>query len=388
MIKILKVWGILSFLLFAQNCFAQSDVNKLPSWAFGGFVRVAGVNPIISPDKAARFNDPVSKKPVAWEANDTFNPAAALKNGKIVVLYRAEDLYGTGIGFRTSREGYAESSDGVHFKRRPEPVLYPDNDIAKKFEWPGGCEDPRVAVTPNGTYVVFYTEWNRDIPRLGAATSRDLIHWKKYGPIFREAYNGKFFNMATKSASILTKVVNGRQVIIKINGKYWMYWGEHHVYAATSTNLVSWAPVVNKDGELKELISPRPGYFDSDLTECGPPAIMTDKGIILFYNGKNKPAEGRDPRFTANSYCAGQALFDKNDPSKPIIRLNVPFLRPREPFEKSGQYVNGTVFIEGMVYFKKKWFLYYGCADSRVAVAVYDPMHPAAPDPVSDKLTN
>jgi len=54
-------------------------------------------------------------------------------------------------------------------------------------------------------------------------------------------------------------------------------------------------------------------------------------------------------------------------------------------FEKSGQYVNGTVFIEGMVYFKKKWFLYYGCADSRVAVAVYDPMHPAVPDPVTDR---
>jgi predicted GH43/DUF377 family glycosyl hydrolase len=147
------------------------------------------------------------------------------------------------------------------------------------------------------------------VPRLGVATSRDLIHWKKYGPMFRAAYNGRFLNIASKSASILTKVVNGKQVIIKINGKYWLYWGEHHVYGATSTDLVNWAPVVNKNGELKEIISPRDGYFDSDLTECGPPAVMTDKGIILFYNGKNKPAEGRDVRFTANTYCAGQAIF-------------------------------------------------------------------------------
>ena len=386
MMKFLRAGGVLSFLLFTHNCFAQQTVNKLPPWAFGGFVRAAKVNPIISPDTASRFIDPVSKKSVQWEANDTFNPGAALKNGKIVVLYRAEDLYGTGIGFRTSRLGYAESSDGVSFKRKPSPVLYPSNDIAKKYEWPGGCEDPRVAVTSTGIYVVFYTEWNRELPRLGVATSRDLIHWEKYGPIFRKAYNGKFFNIATKSASILTKVVNDKQVIIKINGKYWLYWGEHHVYAATSDDLVNWAPVVNKDGALKELISPRSGYFDSDLTECGPPAIMTDKGIILFYNGKNKPAEGRDKRFTANSYCAGQALFDRNDPSKPITRLDVPFLRPMEPFEKSGQYVNGTVFIEGMVYFKKKWFLYYGCADSRVAVAVYDPLHPVLPDPVATKV--
>jgi predicted GH43/DUF377 family glycosyl hydrolase len=53
-----------------------------------------------------------------------------------------------------------------------------------------------------------------------------------------------------------------------------------------------------------------------------------------------------------------------------------------EPFEKSGQYVNGTVFIEGLVYFQNKWFLYYGCADSKVGVAVYDPTAPAPADPL------
>lgn len=383
--NLLRSVRILMLVLFTQTCFGQSNTNILPSWAFGGFARPANVNPIISPDTSSKFIDPVSRKAVAWEANDTFNPAATLKKGKIIVLYRAEDRFGVGIGYRTSRLGYAESNDGIHFIRRKTPVLYPANDSAKKYEWPGGCEDPRVAMTPNGTYVVFYTEWNRDVPRLGAATSVDLIHWTKHGPIFETAYKGKFFNIASKSASILTKVVKGKQVIIKINGKYWLYWGEHHVYAATSTNLVDWAPVVDKNRKLKELISPRNGYFDSDLTECGPPALMTNKGIILFYNGKNKAGEGRDERFNANSYCAGQALFDKNDPSKPLSKLNVPFLRPMEPFEKSGQYVNGTVFIEGMVYFKKKWFLYYGCADSRVGVAIYDPTKPAPADPITDK---
>lgn len=378
--NILKTVKFLGLLLIANVGLVQAQNNTLPGWAFGGFARPAGVNPIISPDTSSRFMDPVSKKLVPWEANDTFNPGATIKNGKVVVLYRAEDLFGIGIGFRTSRLGYAESIDGIHFNRRKAPILYPANDNAKEFEWPGGCEDPRVAVTSNGTYVVFYTEWNRKLPRLGVATSKDLITWQKHGPIFKKAYNGKFFNIASKSASILTKVVNGKQVIIKINGKYWLYWGEQHVYAATSTNLVDWAPVIDKAGELKQLISPRKGYFDSDLTECGPPALMTDKGIILFYNGKNRGDDDRDKRFNANSYCAGQALFDKKDPSKNITRLDLPFLRPMEPFEKSGQYVNGTVFIEGMVYFKNKWFLYYGCADSRVAVAIFDPSKKTPPD--------
>ncbi len=379
----IKLTAVLTFLLFINFSFAQTkNQYALPKWAFGGFVRPQNINPIISPDTAAKFLDPMSNKMDKWEANYTFNPAATVKAGKIVVLYRSEDRTGVEIGTRTSRIGYAESYDGFTFKRNSKPVLFPGDDKQKEFEWPGGCEDPRVAITKNGTYIMFYTQWNRKVPRLGVATSKDLVTWVKHGPIFRKAYNGKFFNVPHKSASILTKLVGKRQVIAKVKGKYWMYWGELHVFAATSTNLVDWKPVVDDKMELKQLISPRKGYFDSDLTECGPPAILTDKGIILFYNGKNHPGDGGDKRFNGNSYCAGQALFSKNNPAKVIERLDVPFLRPMEPFEKSGQYINGTVFIEGLVYFKEKWFLYYGCADSRVGVAVFDPHKPAPPDPI------
>ena len=165
-----------------------------------------------------------------------------------------------------------------------------------------------------------------------------------------------------------------------------MYWGETNVYAATSTNLIDWEPLVDEKVELKILFSPRKGYFDSGLTECGPPAILTDKGIILFYNGRNLPGYEGDKRFNALSYCAGQALFNKNEPGKLIGRLDVPFLRPMESFEKSGQYIDGTVFIEGLVYFKKKWFLYYGCADSKVGVAIFDPSMAVPPDPITDEV--
>ena len=51
-------------------------------------------------------------------------------------------------------------------------------------------------------------------------------------------------------------------------------------------------------------------------------------------------------------------------------RLDEPFFKPEAPFEKSGQYRDGTVFTEGLVYKDGKLYLYYGCADSRVAVAI------------------
>lgn len=347
--------------------------NTFPDWAFGDFLRPGGVNPVISADSATRFLDPMTKSWIHWQANDTFNPAAAVKGGKIVVLYRSEDKSGIKIGSRTSRLGYAISKDGLRFTRRNEPVLYPDNDDQKAFEWPGGCEDPRVAVTEDGTYLMLYTQWNRKVPRLGAATSKDLIHWKKHGPVFQDAYDGKFFNIPTKSASILTQVKGGRQVIVKYNGQYFMYWGERHVYGAVSSNLVDWKPLVDTQGSLLKLASPRKGFFDSDMTECGPPAILTEKGIVLLYNGRNHAGDSGDKRYNAGAYCAGQMLFDKTAPTKLLDRLDVPFFWPSEPFEKSGQYRNGTVFIEGMAWFKDKWFLYYGCADSRVGVAIYSP---------------
>lgn len=369
-------------LLLAADFVHGQTVNKLPDWTFGGFVRPSNVNPVISPDSTSTFFCPMNKRQVDWESNDTFNPAATIKDGKIVVLYRAEDKAGRAIGKRTSRLGYAESTEGITFKRRKEPVLYPAEDSQKAMEWPGGCEDPRVAVTEDGLYVIIYTQWNQDKARLGIATSRDLLKWEKHGPAFKKAYGGKFNEIWSKSGSIVTKLVNDKQVIAKINGKYWLYFGEAHVNVATSTDLINWEPVVDKNQDLVNLISPRKGFFDSNLTECGPPAIITDKGIVLLYNGKNDKGEDGDKRFTPNSYCAGQVLFDKNDPTKVLARLDVPFFRPMESFEKSGQYVAGTVFIEGMVYFKEKWLLYYGCADSRVAVAVFDPKQKGPGDPL------
>lgn len=357
------------------------DVQSTPDWTLGGFVRPAGVNPIIEPDTTTTFLDPMSGKMLKWEESDAFNPGSIVKDDTLFVLYRAEDNTAQGIGLRTSRLGLASSTDGINFQRLKEPVLFPAEDSQKEYEWPGGVEDPRVAVTEDGTFVVFYTQWNRKVPRLGVATSKDLRTWTKHGPIFAKSSYKSLMETSHKSASIVTTVKDDNLVIAKVNGKYWMYWGEHGVKGATSDNLIDWEPVLDEKGELAKLIDVRPGYFDSALTECGPPAVLTDKGILLLYNGKNENNKERaDTRFNLGTYSAGQVLFDKNDPTKVLQRLDIPFLRPMEGFEKSGQYVDGTVFIQGLSYYKSKWFLYYGAADSKVGVAVYAPSNPTGFD--------
>ena len=57
------------------------------------------------------------------------------------------------------------------------------------------------------------------------------------------------------------------------------------------------------------------------------------------------------------------------DPKKLIEQTDAPVLKPELPYEKTGQYAAGTTFAEGLVWFHNQWFLYYGCADSLVAVA-------------------
>jgi predicted GH43/DUF377 family glycosyl hydrolase len=341
---------------------AQAD------WQLGPFVRPAAGNPVITPDKNAIFRDPVLNSPVRWEALHTFNPAAVVRNGKIYVLYRAEDDSGTmQIGMHTSRLGLAESEDGIHFTRRGEPVFYPGNDDQKGREWPGGVEDPRIIERDDGTYVLTYTQWNRKTYSVGIATSKDLLSWTKFGPAFGS--EGKYGALMYKSAGIVTRVDHGRLIAAKIHDKYWMYWGEIHVHLATSDDLIHWKPVEDASGSPVELLSARAGRFDSSFPETGPPPVLTGKGIVVIYNGKNAPENG-DPGLGPNAYAAGQALFSAEDPTKLLLRADKPFFFPEMPYEKSGQYAAGTTFAEGLVLFKGKWFLYYGCADSLVGVAV------------------
>ncbi|MBS1610350.1 MAG: hypothetical protein JSS70_16670 [Bacteroidetes bacterium] len=327
-------------------------------------------NPIIKADSSYTFTDPIKKQVVKWQKADVFNPAAIVKDNKVYLLYRCEDNPAAALGGRTSRLGLAESEDGIHFKKFPEPVLYPDSSEFMQYDYPGGCEDPRLVQTEDGLYVVAYTSWNYKTPRLSIAFSNDLLHWQKKGPAFAKAYNAKFLDMPTKSASIITKMVNGKQVVAKINGKYWMYWGELFVNLAWSDNLFDWYPLLDDKGSLKAVATTRPKKFDSSLTECGPPAIVTDKGIILLFNGRNATDDTADPSLPKGMYSVGRMIFDKNDPGKLIERSDTSFLKPSLPHEITGQYSAGTTFAEGLVFFKNKWFLYYGTADSFVGVAI------------------
>lgn len=325
-------------------------------------------NPILKADSQYQFLDPLSDSLVAWQKADVFNPAAIVRNDTVFMFFRAEDNPKAYLGGRTSRIGLAWSTDGMNFNKFEEPVLYPDS-TSLQWDYPGGCEDPRVVKAPDGRYIMTYTSWNQDVARLSIASSSDLKNWTKHGPALLNAFDGKFVNTWSKSGSIVTERIGDELVAAKVNGKYWMYFGERGVNLASSDDLINWNPLTNGD-ELSTVMETRPGFFDSFLTEPGPPALLTDQGILLIYNGKNDEGDIADPNIAKGTYCGGQALFDLNDPSQFITRLDEPFICPTLPHETTGQYAAGTTFLEALVPFKGKWFMYYGTADSFVGVAV------------------
>ena len=259
-----------------------------------------------------------------------------------MMLYRAQDKQGT------SRLGYAESTDGIHFTRRDEPVLSPTED----YEKDGGVEDPRL-VQFGDAYYLTYTGYNKKDAQLCLATSTDLIHWNRKGVIV-PANKGNWNVKWTKSGAIVPE---------KINGKYWMYFlgtsadGKDQAGLASSPDLLHWT-----EATRAPVLPVRPGQFDSRVAEPGPSPIVTPTGILLIYNGADDNL----------IYRTGVAIFDRNDPRKLLWRSDEPIFSPEKDWEKVGQVPN-VVFVEGMVRRGNHWLFYYGGADKYVGVAEDEP---------------
>jgi len=348
--KRILCWVLLSLSLSAT---AQS-------WQLTGFKKVDAENPILSPSLEAHFLDPISGKKVGWENKNVLNPTALVRDGLIHLLYRAQDSLGT------SRIGLATSSDGIHFKKNPKPILFPSNDAFRGFEWPGGIEDPRIVETEDGGYFLTYTSYDGKVARLCGAFSKDLQTWEKIGPLFNSE---KYLNTWSKSGALVS-VQNGARIVAKkINGLYYMYFGDTDLFLATSKDLRQWEILENAETQVRlSVLKPRAGYFDSRLVEPGPYALLRNEGIVLIYNSSNA-ANFNDTRFPKFTYAAGQVLFDAQKPYKVLARTNEPFIWPNQPYEKVGE-VNEVCFVEGLLPFKGKWFLYYGTADSKIAVSI------------------
>ena len=272
-----------------------------------------------------------------------------------------------------SRIMLAHSQNGLHFDIVPQPVIQPLHSWEK---W--GCEDPRL-VNLDGKYHVTYTAFDGVTARLATSSSPNLLDWEGHHLVFHE--NVSFPNREHssgwhKAAAIFPE---------KIDGWYYMFFGDNHIWSARSRDLKNWHP------DFHPVLKPRPRHFDAAYIEMGPPPIKTDKGWLILYHGVNQYSKRR-------IYRLGAALVSLDDPHHVIWRCHSPILQPEAPYERIGyiDVIKGgfgvlrtlaikdvkhmsrvhslprAVFCCGAILEDGHVRLYYGAADTIICTATID----------------
>ena len=278
----------------------------------GGVFTRSEFNPILYPDPTH-----------AWESLKVYNPGAIFDDGVFHIFYRA---VGHGEDWHSSI-GHAHSTDGERFVRSNKPVLTRE-DVTSEFR---GLEDPRVVKIDN-TYFMSYAAYDGKNVRLHIATSNDLVSWEKHEsalPDFRFIREGGSFSRFQDGTWTRRRepkgdderAKSGALFPEKIDGKYWMLFGEYQVWLASSDDGIHWrhheGPFLKARGE---------GFFDEIFVEAGPPPIRTTHGWLVLYHGV-------DSTFT---YRLGYLLLDIQDPSVVLYRSNNCIFEPTADYEVSG----------------------------------------------------
>lgn len=326
-----------------------------PSWPLGPFTKQ--VEPVLSPTAESVFDCPIEGRPVRFEAQNVYNPAAVVRDGRVYLVYRADDGPKPTPWGRTCRLGLAWSDDGRRFERFGRPVLYPDHDACEPFEWEGGCEDLHIVEDEAGTYYLNYTAWNGHRDALLVATSTDLVHWTKRGPAFARYAPERI--AGTRSGVVISRWEGDRLIATRIGGRYVML-VSFNCELAVSDNLIDWQPT----GQAV-FGGPQPSRFDGAAHEAGACALISPAGVIVAYNAQN----AGDPSLPAECWSLGQALLDPGDPSRILATEPRPFLAPELPWELQG-FTPPAVVANTLIRFNNEWLLYYGGADRHIGLAV------------------
>ncbi|HSX58006.1 MAG TPA: hypothetical protein VLE47_01905 [Candidatus Saccharimonadales bacterium] len=275
-----------------------------------------------------------------WENQAVFNPGATLFEDKIILLYRAVG------GDHISRFGLAESSDGINFTRRKEPIFEAD---LKNTEERLGIEDPRITklgeeylITYTGTSVYPAEEmkeltWQRKAPW---KIRTFLTRTKNFQNFSHEEL---ILDFDTKDTALFPEQIAGRYVLL------------HRVFP--DMNIIYSEDLSHWSGS-KKILNTREGYWDSTRVGGGSPPFKTSLGWLHFYHGVDD----------MDRYQLGVMIHDLENPEKILYRADEPIFSPETSWEKEGNFPN-VVFSCGAIEKDGQYIVYYGAADKVIGAA-------------------
>lgn len=308
-----------------------------------------------------------------FEKKAVLNPAIFQDDTTIHMYYRAIDTK-----FR-SCIGYARLDGPTRVVERwTKPIMNRDY----KYE-SHGVEDPRIVKIGSKFYMTYVAHDGKNA-LTAYATGVDPLHFRKRGIIsplisydkaasifrdlelkdryfmfeaFYEEFAGKDVLLWSKDLFFFPKKINGNFALIQriLPDIQLMYFKKF----SQLKQKMFWKDYLK---ELpKHVILENKYWFESRNIGGGAPPIETEDGWLVIFHTVEELNKKR-------VYHASAALLDKKNPLKLLCRLNFPLFSPEEMWEKKG-FVGSVVFPTGTSIFGDRLYIYYGAADTRIAVA-------------------
>lgn len=251
----------------------------------------------------------------------------------------------------------------------------------------GGVEDPRVVYVPLlERYVMTYTAFVPNEPRVAVAISSDLLTWQRLGVLrFEIMADGRDLNACgNKDAALFAEVVSDPQGVpsfaILHRPTTRFHFRRHHDGTKivpppsgdeTHENIwISYIPVKAVVADIATLTSVRrhervmapEQSWETKKVGTGAPPVRLPYGWVLTYHAVSAPA-GRP------QYCMGVAVLDGERPSRVLYRTPSPVLKPQTEYEENGS-VDEVVFPTATdLRAGGALDVYYGAADHVIAAA-------------------
>jgi predicted GH43/DUF377 family glycosyl hydrolase len=321
------------------------------------------------------------------EAEGTLNPASARTRSGELLLYPRDVARGNisrvglvkarrnGDGFTFERDGFALEPDAA-YELRPHPGY--------------GCEDPRVTFIPVlDQYVMAYTAFGPQGPRIAVALSDDgfawkrvgLLHFDKPGMHIGDDKDAAFFPEPVISPNGVRSLALYHRPMLHlsaVDGRAAIPMIERMPFADRESIRLAYIPlepVLQDRSKLLDVcesilvMSPDAQWGSLKLGAGTPPVRISEGWMSLYHAVDVVDHRSQKPKL---KYSAGIMIHDAEQPHKVIYRSPHPVLAPQSESELRG-IVDNVVFptaIDPRPDLGARVFdFYYGCADWSIGAA-------------------
>lgn len=311
-------------------------------------------------------NPVLSSRNVPFPSTLTFNAGVIRHEGRYVMVFRNDYGHDGDAKFAGTNIGLATSADGITWEVDPQPI-FTQESIQVEFQrvlrhryaldFVRRIYDPRLTVVDGRVLMCFAIDTAHGVCG-GVAETGDFRHFRWLSVSAPDNRNMVLF--PRRIGGNYVRLERPFPVYMRPEPEAFPIW------CAESPDLLHW-------GQHRPVLGPdEVPYANSKIGPAAPP-IETPRGWLVTIHAVNRnPAlrlKGWESRGWFKRYYAGLMLLDRQDPSRVIGLMREPLLAPETEYETDG-FRGSVIFPCGMILEDSgEVKLYYGAADTSVALA-------------------